>query len=81
MIRNPRVYDRAAEEERLNALRSMTAADSIAVGEALLTSDLMRLAKFPDDDHPCSLVIALGIRLGIGPSAADGRVVRDHGAE
>ena len=42
----------------------MTAEESIAIGEALLTSDLMRLAQFPDDDHPRSLAIALGLRHG-----------------
>jgi hypothetical protein len=55
----------------------MTAEDSIAIGEALLTSDLMRLAQFPDDDHPCSLAIALGLRT----TAAEGRSVRDDGDE
>lgn len=39
----------------------MTPEESIAVGEALLTSELMELAVFPDDDHPCSLALSLGI--------------------
>ena len=73
----------------------MTAGESIAVGEALLTSDLMRLAQFPDDDHPCSLAIALGLRstaaadaiVFVSPAEADSLirravatdVVRRHG--
>jgi hypothetical protein len=61
MIINPREYARDAEDERWAALRRMTAAESIAVGEALLTSDIMRFAVFPDDDQPRSLAIALGI--------------------
>jgi hypothetical protein len=39
----------------------MSVAESIAIGEALLTSDLMRLAVFPEHDRPRSLAIALGI--------------------
>jgi hypothetical protein len=73
MIKNPQAYARQSEEEDRAALQDMTAEESIAVGEALLTSDLMRLAQFPDDDHPCSLAIALGLR-----STADGRRGRDR---
>ena len=62
MIRNPQAYARQSEDEDRAALRAMTAEESIAIGEALLTSDLMRLAQFPDDDHPRSLAIALGLR-------------------
>jgi hypothetical protein len=61
MIRNPNDYERQADQERWEALRRMTAAESIAVGEALLTSEIMRLAVLPTDDHPLSLAIALGI--------------------
>jgi hypothetical protein len=42
-------------------LHRMSVAESIAIGEALLTSDLMRLAVFPEHDRPRSLAIALGI--------------------
>jgi len=62
MIKNLAAYARQADEEHLIALKRMTVEDSIAIGEALLTSDVMRLAEFPDDDHPLSLAIALGIR-------------------
>ena len=61
MIRNPDEYRRQADRERWDALRRMTVAESIAVGEALLTSEIMRLAEFADDDRPRSLAIALGI--------------------
>lgn len=77
MIRDPAAYARVSEEERWQALRGMTAEDSIAIGEALLTSDLMRLAVFPDDDHPLSLAIALRI----GSAGGGWRAVHDHGAE
>lgn len=39
----------------------MTAAESIAIGEALLTSEIMNLAVPADDDRPRSLAIALWI--------------------
>lgn len=61
MIKNPEAYRRRSEAERWDALRQLTVEESIAIGEALLTSDVMRLAEFPDDDHPQSLAIALGI--------------------
>ena len=61
MIHNRRSYARQSEEEDRAALRAMTTEESIAIGEALLTSDLMRLARFPGDDHPRILAIALGL--------------------
>jgi hypothetical protein len=61
MIKNPAKYHRAAEFERWEALRRMSAEESIAVGEALLTSEIMQLAEFPDDDRPQSLAITLGL--------------------
>jgi len=61
MIRDLEAYRQLSEEERFEALRAMTAEESIALGEALLTSEVMDLAEFPDDDHPLSLAIALGI--------------------
>ncbi len=48
-------------DNRREALRAMTVEQSIAVGEALLTSELMDLAVFPDDDHPMSLARSLRI--------------------
>ncbi len=40
----------------------MSAEESIALGEALLSSEIMRLAEFSDDDHARSLAIGLGIK-------------------
>ena len=54
-------YQRLSEEERWEALRRMTCEESIAIGEALLTSEIMDIAEFPDDDHPICLAMALGI--------------------
>ena len=62
MIKNPETYRRQSEAERFEALRQMSAEKSIALGEALLSSEIMRLAEFPDDDHARSLAIGLGIK-------------------
>ena len=77
MIRNPEAYTRQSEQERYEALRRMSAKESIAIGEALLTSELMRLAEFPDDDRPLSLAIAL--RIGTKP--VERHAVPDHGGQ
>jgi hypothetical protein len=69
MIRNEVAYRRQAEQDAQADLRSMSAEESIAIGEALLTSDLMRVAVFPDEQQPLSLAIALGI----DPQRARGR--------
>ena len=61
MIKDPAAYARLCESERWEALRRMSAEDSIAVGEALLTSEVMDLAVFARDSAPMSLAIALGI--------------------
>ena len=66
MITNRDAYERLCEEERWKTLRAMTAAESIAIGEALLTSELMDVAVFVDDDAPKSLAIALGISVPRG---------------
>lgn len=55
------MYQLDSERERWDALQRMTAAESIALGEALLTSEIMLHAKYINDDHPRSLAIALGI--------------------
>lgn len=62
VIRNRKTYRHRDELERTETLRRLTAEESIAIGEALLTSEVMRQAAFPDDDRPLSLAIALGIR-------------------
>jgi len=69
MIRNPEAYRRQSDRDRWEALARMTPEESIALGEALLTSEIMRLAVFPDDDQPRSLALALGIT----PHRARGR--------
>jgi len=69
MIRNEVAYRRQAEQDAQADLRSMSAEESIVIGEALLTSDLMRVAVFPDEQQPLSLAIALGI----DPQRARGR--------
>jgi hypothetical protein len=61
VITNIDAYRRESEFERWELLRRMSAEESIAVGEALLTSEILRLAEFSDDDHPQSLAISLGI--------------------
>lgn len=74
MIRNPIVHQHAADAERWEALRRMSAAESIAIGEALLTSEIMRFVIPSDDDPPRSLAIALGIAPRVAAAAAeDGR--------
>ncbi|MFM7185608.1 MAG: hypothetical protein ACKORK_04435 [Gemmatimonadota bacterium] len=72
MIKNEGQYRCDAEFDRWETLRRMTPEESIALGEALLTSEIMRVAEFPDDDRPQSLAIALGVR----PEAA--RTSRAH---
>jgi hypothetical protein len=61
MIKDREAYARLCENEQWDALRAMTIDASIAVLEALLTSELMDIAVFPDDDHPMSLARSLGI--------------------
>jgi len=61
VIRNPRISSRDSDRERWDVLRKMTPQESIAVGEALLASEIMELARCAEDDGPRSLAIALGI--------------------
>jgi len=77
VIKNPTAYARQSQEERWETLRRMSVEESIEIGEALLTSDVMRLARFSDDDQPLSLAIALRI----GPKAVKRPAVADHGGE
>jgi hypothetical protein len=62
VIKDLVAYRRLCEDEQSEALARMTVEESIAVGEALLRSDLMRLAMFPEEERPLSLARALGIR-------------------
>jgi hypothetical protein len=61
MIHDLDAYRQQSEIESRDALRRLSPEESIALGEAILTSELMNVAVFPDDDHPLSLAIALGI--------------------
>jgi hypothetical protein len=61
MIKDPEAYRRLSEKARWDALRRMTPEESIALGEALLTSELMDLVAPPRRDRPLSLAVALGI--------------------
>ena len=62
MIRDVDAHSKLDERQHWRTLEQMSIDESIAVGEALLTSELMDLAVFADDDHPLSLARALGIR-------------------
>ena len=67
VITDRAAYARLCERERV-ALRAMSLEDSIAVLEALLSSELMHIAGFADDDQPVSLARALCIpRDRLGP--------------
>lgn len=62
MIKNLEIYRRRAEAQRWGALRSMSAEESIAIGEALLTSEILKLAWTGNRRRPKCLAVALGIR-------------------
>jgi hypothetical protein len=53
-------WERIAKRD-LNALRAMSIKKSIAIGEALLTSDVMRIIKPVKAPRPPSLAVALGL--------------------
>jgi hypothetical protein len=61
VIKDPVAYARLCENEHWDELRERSIDESIAVLEALLTSELMDVAVFADDDHPMSLARSLGI--------------------
>lgn len=61
MIKDPAAYARLCENEHWDNLRETSIDASIAVLEALLTSELMDIAVFADDDRPMSLARSLGI--------------------
>jgi hypothetical protein len=72
MIINRTTYRILDANDQDEALRRMTASESIAIGEAILTSELMIRAEFPDDDHPQSLAIGLGIPSSHARNRQDG---------
>lgn len=61
MIKDQEAYARLCEREHWDELRAMSLDDSISVLEALLTSELMDVAVFADDDHPMTLLRSLRI--------------------
>jgi hypothetical protein len=61
VIKDLEAYRARTEREDREALERMSTEDSLAIAEALLTSELMDLAEFPDDDNPRSLAISLGL--------------------
>ena len=69
LIKDQRKYQKTREKEYWDVLRSMSDKESLSLAEALLTTELMDLACFPDDDHPVSLAISLGIKKGLEPGA------------
>jgi hypothetical protein len=72
MITNAKAYRELCEDERWEKLRKMSPEESLSVAEALLTSEIMEIAEFPDDDRPVSLAIALGIRRALDPQVGHG---------
>ena len=48
VIMDLKAYQQLSEKERWEALRRMTPEESIAIGEALLTSEVMNLAEIRD---------------------------------
>ena len=61
VIRDTVAYAELCEREERETLRRMTVDESIALGEALLTSELVLLCAAAEDDEPTSLAHALGI--------------------
>jgi hypothetical protein len=61
VIKDQAAYARLCEQEQWDALRATSIDESIAILEALLTSELMDIAVFADDDRPMSLARSLGI--------------------
>lgn len=61
MIKDLAAYARLCEQEHWESLRATSIDESIAILEALLTSELMDIAVFADDDRPMSLARSLGI--------------------
>lgn len=50
------------DKRKAKALRALSTKQAIALGEALLTSDIMRVARPRKGPRPPSLAAALGLR-------------------
>ena len=61
VIKKIGAYRRRAERQRWQALRRLRPEDSIAIGEALLTSEIMAFAKSIKRARTKCLAVALGI--------------------
>lgn len=61
MIKNIRLYEALERTRDGDAWTGRTPEESISLGEALLTSEVMAIAEFVEGDHPRSLAIGLGI--------------------
>ena len=61
MITDRAAYERRSEAERWERLQRMSVEESITLGEALLTSEVMDVAAFAHDERPVCLAIALGL--------------------
>jgi hypothetical protein len=66
VIRDYNAYRRFREEGRWRRLSEMSADDSIAVGEALLTSEIMDRFEFQDNGRPVNFARLLGLRSSLG---------------
>ena len=62
MIKNPKIYRKHSEKQRWDELRRLRIEDTLAIGEALLTSEIMKSARFRKRHRPRNLAIALGIQ-------------------
>jgi hypothetical protein len=61
VIRNIKAYQQIRDAEYWRDLSRMSIDDSIRLGEDLLTSQIVDVRAFADDDHPMSLARSLGI--------------------
>lgn len=68
MLRNADLYRHRARALRWKSIRALSPEESIEVGEALLTSEILRLARFPRRRHRCFADL-LGVRRSPVPGA------------
>lgn len=61
MIKNVKTYRKHAERRRWQALQRLRPEDSIAIGEALLTSEIMAFVRSARRARTKCLAVALGI--------------------
>jgi hypothetical protein len=61
VITDAQAFARLCEDERWEVLARMSVEESIALGEALLTSELMKIALFDRTSRPVCLAVSLGM--------------------